>query len=188
MNGEHEKYYKLSNSGSADEDMLYSSGSDSGVRLTITEQPGRRREGSSMGRPATDYRSDASDDHSMALTASTRSTSDGRGEHALHFSSRETTLSYLDIREKLHDKYNFKRILRNRSYASHYEFFDTYYSASDVIGIANFYGIPPSSMILDEIVRYELDFSNYERVWERYKVWESLAVVRKYADILRPLV
>lgn len=127
----------------------------------------------------------------MDMTATTRSTSDGRpsgGRAASLYSSRDTALSYIDIREKLQDKYHFKRILRNRSYASHYDFFDTYYSVTDVMCIAKFYGIAQGPALLDEIVRYELDFSNYERVWERYKVWENLAVVRRHRDILRPLM
>jgi hypothetical protein len=68
---------------------------------------------------------------------------------------------------------------RNRSYSS-----NSSVSSKESVGNDEY----EESFINDEIVRYELDFTNFEKVWERYQLWENIYKVRKYSHIAKELL
>ena len=142
-------------------------------------------------------------------------------KHSSQSTSTSTSSSYYDIREELHNKFTFKRTLRNRTYDDHIQYIKKQYSPIEKQQIMNFYEIKPNymyvskshnrnrsyssnssvsskesvgndeyeeSFINDEIVRYELDFTNFEKVWERYQLWENIYKVRKYSHIAKELL
>lgn len=142
-------------------------------------------------------------------------------KHSSQSTSTSISSSYYDIREELHNKFTFKRTLRNRTYDDHIQYIKKQYSPIEKQQIMKFYGIKPNymyvskthnrnrsyssnssvsskesvgnddyeeSFINDEIVRYELDFTNFEKVWERYQLWENIYKVRKYSHIAKELL
>lgn len=100
---------------------------------------------------------------------------------------------YFELLEQIQNKYSFKQLLSKRGHNIHYQFIKSYYNSKNIDAICMFYDINNTKPniyidIYDTITCFELDFDNFDLVWERYQLWDKLSYIQKYKHILKKLL
>lgn len=114
--------------------------------------------------------------------------------NSLSSDSSSTKSEYYDIREKLHNKFKFKKILLKRDFDSHKQFIHDMYSSIEIDNIITFYdnimtkNDMKDSDKIDLIVLFELDYDNFDIVFERYTLWKYMYRIKKHSDIVSNVI